>query len=98
MDADENEERSINIVMEMRKIIEKYARRSDISKVWRQDLPPSKSSSEYTLLLDDPLFEDILTDRYIEMEDTVGELNLVKNYNLLILKLINRELKEIEKG
>ena len=92
-DAKEGEARTITAVKASKAISEKYIRSAEYRTAY---LPPelakSRFPSDYKSLFRDPLFEDYLAERYMSMNETINELNLVKKKNSLVLKLINMEL------
>ena len=94
-DAKEEEERCVAAVIASQPIIEKYIRKVDYKSVHIPELGRSRFPADYQSLLQDPLFEDFLGERYISMYEALYELNNVKKKNVLILKLINIELNEI---
>jgi hypothetical protein len=93
-DAKENEQRCIAAVIASRFIVEKHIRNLNYRSVYLAEIGESKFPSDYQSLMRDPLFEDYLGERYISMDDAVGELNQVKKQNSLILELIKIELNK----
>ncbi len=91
-DAKENEDRSLEMRLESKYIIEKHIRIRDYRGVENKELGKSKFNSDYHALLKDPLFEDYITERFTSMDEAVLELNLVRRQNTLILDLIQKEL------
>ncbi len=93
-DAKENEQRCIAAVIASRFIVEKHIRILNYRSVYLAEIGESKFPSDYQSLMRDPLFGDYLGERYISMDDAVGELNQVKKQNSLILELIKIELNK----
>jgi len=91
-DAKEEEERCVAAVIASQPIIEKHVRKVDYKSVHVPELGKSRFPTNYQSLLQDPLFEDFLGERYISMHEALFELNDVKKNNALILKLIDAEL------
>ncbi|GAA4280367.1 DUF6090 family protein [Gaetbulibacter aestuarii] len=92
-DARENEDRCVAVVINSKPLLEKYIRNLDYRRVWKSELPPSQFDSDYIGLLNDPLFEDYLTERYITMADALSELNVLREANKRMLDMIRSELK-----
>lgn len=95
-DARENEDRSIDLRLESKPVIDRFVRSVDYRKFEHQDLGESKFTSDYKGLLNDPLFEDYISERYTFMLDAINELVIVKKQNERILELIEKELKYSE--
>ncbi|MDN3643238.1 DUF6090 family protein [Lutimonas halocynthiae] len=91
-DAKEEEERCVAAVIASQPVIEKHVRKLDYKSVHVPELGKSRFPTNYQSLLQDPLFEDFLGERYISMHEALFELNNVKKNNALILKLIDTEL------
>ena len=91
-DAKENEERSLNTRLEAKSVIERHVRNINYRSKDRKELGQSKFKSDYRALVQDPLFEDYISDRYSRMLDAVLELKTVRELNVQILNLINEEL------
>ena len=92
-DAKEGEVRTIRSVVAAKAIIEKHIRSVDYRTPYMPpELVKSRFTSDYESLFRDPLFEDYLSERYLSIYETLEELILVKKKNILILKLINKEL------
>jgi len=92
-DAKEGEVRTIVALIAARSIVEKHIRSQDYRNIWMPELGYSRFPSDYPSLFRDPLFEDYLVERYLSMNETLTEFNLVKKQNAIILKLIDKELK-----
>ncbi len=93
-DAKENEERSLVTRLEAKSVIEKHVRNVDYRRRDRKELGTSEFESDYRALIQDPLFEDYISDRYSRMLDAVLELSTVRELNIQILNLISNELNE----
>ena len=91
-DAREDEQRCVQAVIASKSIIEKHVRNLDYRSVYIHELGKSKNSSDYLALLQDPLFEDYLGERYLSMADAMTALNEVRKQNILIIELIKTEL------
>ena len=87
--------RTIRSVVAAKAIIEKHIRSVDYRTPYMPpELVKSRFISDYESLFRDPLFEDYLSERYLSIDETLVELNLVKKKNSLILELINKELNK----
>ena len=93
-DAKEGEVRTIAALVDSKSITERHIRNIDYRNSYLPELGKSRFLSDYQSLFRDPLFEDYLAERYLSMNEALGELNLVKKKNTLILKLINLELNK----
>lgn len=91
-DFKEGEARTIIAVKAAKSIIEKHIRLVDYKSIWSPSIGKSKFYSDYQSLFSDPLYEDYLGERYLSMEDALGDLIRVKEKNELILALIDKEL------
>ena len=91
-DYKEGETRTVEAVKASKFVIEKHIRLVDYKNTYSPALGKSKFSSDYKSLFSDPLYEDYLGERYLSMEDALGDLILVKKKNELILKLLDKEL------
>ena len=96
-DTKEEEERCVAAVIASQPIIEKHVRKLDYKSVYLPELGKSRFLTNYQSLLQDPLFEDFLGERYLSMHEALFELNDVKKNNELILKLIDTELTRKKK-
>ncbi|MFL0353976.1 DUF6090 family protein [Xanthomarina sp. GH4-25] len=90
-DAKENENRAHNTRWN-EKVLEKHIRNVDYRSADRAELGKSKFQSDYKSLIQDPLFEDYISNRYARIREAVLELNQVRAQNVTILKLINLEI------
>ena len=93
-DFKEGEIRTVDAVKKAKSIIEKHIRLVDFKNTWSPAIGKSKFTSDYQSLFSDPLYEDYLGERYLSMEDAIGDLILVKKKNELILELINEEFNK----
>ena len=93
-DAKENEDRSIELRLKSNYVLDRYIRIIDYRKIIHPDLGNSKFTSDYFSLVKDPVFEDYISERYTFMQDALNELHLVRNQNLIILELLDSELKK----
>ena len=93
-DAKENEDRSIDLRLKSNYVLDRYIRIIDYRKIIHPDLGISKFQSDYFALINDPVFEDYISERYTFMQDALNELYLVRNQNLKILELLDSELKK----
>jgi len=91
-DAKENEDRHINLRLESNHIWNRYVRSVNYRGVEHPELGTSKFESDYMGLLQDPLFEDYISERHTSVHDAILELQLVRAQNIKILELIDREL------
>ena len=91
-DFKEGEARTVEAVKKAKFIFEKHIRLVEYKNSWSSAIGKSKFSSDYQSLLNDPLFEDYLGERYLSMEMVLYDLMLVKKQNKLILALIDKEL------
>jgi hypothetical protein len=91
-DAKEGEVRTIDALVASRAVFEKHLRSLDYRNKWVPELGNSRFLSNYQSLFRDPLLEDYFVERYISIDETLNELNLVKKQNGTILKLIDVEL------
>ncbi|MEL4456456.1 hypothetical protein [Lutimonas vermicola] len=91
-DAQENEERALYTRLEGDHVIAKHIRNIDYRSTDRRELGKSKFNSDYKGLVLDPLLEDYISNRYARMLDAVNELNDVRDLNVRILQLIEKEL------
>jgi len=89
-DAKENEDRALNLRLNS-KAIYQHVRNVDYRGVERTELGKSKFDSDYEGLINDPNFEDYISERYSHMRDAILELNLVREQNLDVLDLIKQE-------
>lgn len=94
-DARENEDRSIDLRLEGKPVIDRFVRSIDYRSLEHPDLGESKYPSDYLALLKDPWFEDYISERHTFMEEAILELDLVKKNNKKILELIEIELKNL---
>lgn len=74
--------------------ITRHIRNADYRSSHLPELGPSKFPSDYGALIDDPEFEDYISDRYSKMKDALIELNQVREQNVAILELIRQEQQE----
>jgi hypothetical protein len=93
-DAREDELRSLDTRLAAKPVIEKYVRNVDYRSTDRTEMGKSKFSSDYRGLVQDPLFEDYISDRYSRMMDAVNELKSVRELNLKIIQLAEEELSQ----
>lgn len=91
-DAKENEVRAIDLRLESSSVLDRFIRSIDYRSVEHRELGKSKFPSDYQSLLNDPLFEDYISQRYSHIQDALFELNFVKTQNIKIIALINEEL------
>jgi hypothetical protein len=91
-DYKEGEIRTVEAVKASKSVIEKHIRLVDYKNTYSPALGKSKFNSNYQSLFNDPLYEDYLGERYLSMEDALGDLILVKKKNELILELLDKEL------
>lgn len=91
-DAKENEDRNIDLRINSKSVLDRFIRSVDYRSVVHEDLAHSKFNSDYQALINDPLFEDYISERYSHTSDALFELNLVKKQNKIILDLIDLEL------
>ena len=91
-DARENEDRTLELRLTAKHILEKHIRSRDYRGVEHKDLGISNFESNYYDLLYDPLFEDYISERHTTMEEAVLELELVRKQNLLIISLLKQEI------
>ena len=96
LDAKENEVYALNTRLNAYRIMEKYVRYTSFRSADRKDFHGSKFPSDYKGLFNDPLFEDYITERYNNMLEAVEELNIVRDLNINILRLIDKELEKNE--
>lgn len=94
-DAKEGEVRTIEALKASKIIIERHIRSANYRTSYLpSNFGKSKFLSDYQSLFKDPLFEDYLVERYMSMNEAIVDLNLVKQKNKLILKLIHLELNK----
>ena len=90
-DAKENEDRALNIRINSTAILQ-HVRNVDYRSTERTEFGKSKFHSDYQGLINDPNFEDYISERYSHMKDALIELNQVRTHNIEILDLIKHEL------
>ena len=95
-DAKENEDRSIDLRLQGKTVIDRFVRSIDYRSMEHPDLGKSKTPSDYRALLNDPLFEDYISERHTFTEEAVLELELVKKNNQKILELLELELEKTD--
>lgn len=94
-DAKENEDRTTQFQLNSSVII-RHVRSVDYFSIMYPELGPSKFSSDYMALLNDPEFEDYISERNIHTLDAINELQIVKKQNKEILRLLHHELNLIK--
>jgi len=90
-DAAENEERHISAWLDASPVLAPFVRKVDY-ETWFYESSNSKFDSDYQALVRDPVFEDLVADRYGHTLDAMQELRRVRQQNVQILQLIAREL------
>ena len=91
-DFKEGETRTVAALKSSKSVLEKHIRLVDYKNTHLPVLGKSKYTSDYQSLFNDPLYEDYLGERYLSMDEALGELFFVKKNNELILELIDKEL------
>lgn len=91
-DFKEGEARTVSAVKASKAILENHIRLVDYKSNWSPLIGKSKFNSDYKSLFNNPLYEDYLGERYLSMEDALGDLMRIKEKNDLILELIDKEL------
>ncbi|SIO01327.1 DUF6090 family protein [Algoriphagus halophilus] len=92
-DANENESWSLDHRMNKDFVIEKYVPKVTYRSFKNKEMGASKHPANYKKLILDPEFETYISERYSHMNDALKELHQVKALNILILQLIENELK-----
>ena len=92
-DANENESWSIDHRMNKDFVIEKYVPKVTYRSFKNKEMGDSKHPANYKKLILAPEFESYISERYSHMNDALMELYQVKELNILILQLIENELK-----
>ncbi|WP_228850932.1 DUF6090 family protein [Aegicerativicinus sediminis] len=92
-DAKENEDRTLMTRLEAKPVIGAYVRNVDYRGTESKILGESKFESDYIGLINDPLFEDYISDRLTRTSEAVKELGMVRKYNLQIIKMVDEELR-----
>ena len=92
-DARENEDRTLDLRLDSKTVLEKHIRSRDYRGIEHKNLGESFFESNYHDLLNDPLFEDYISERHTTMEEAVQELELVRKQNMLILDLLEEEIE-----
>ena len=92
LDAKENEDRHIADRIESIKNFTPYIRTADYFQSIAPSITGSKYPSDYSALLNFPVFEDYLARRIVQVGDAISELKLVRNHNQRIVMLIDKEL------
>ncbi len=95
-DASENEKRHMDLQLGSGSVVGPYVRLMDYYGLTYPKLPESDFTSDYHGLIRDPLFEDFITELYGHTMDAKYELKLVRQQNVKILQLVNRELNTLE--
>ncbi|MFD1314658.1 DUF6090 family protein [Namhaeicola litoreus] len=93
-DAKENEDRTLDYRLASDPILERFVRKVDYRRIHRPEMGISKHESNYTALMNDPLFEDYLAERLGHTADALIELLIVKEQNQAILEMIDVELNK----
>ncbi len=96
-DAKENEDRATEHRLNSDEVFSRFIRSRDYRSIQHTELGASKFTSDYQGLLNDPLFEDYISERNTHTLDAIYELNVVKEQNTLIIKLLENELNLIQK-
>lgn len=95
LDAKENEDRHIADRIESIKNFTPYIRTADFFQSIAPSITGSNYPSDYSALLNFPVFEDYLARRIVQVGDAISELKLVRNHNERIVMLIEKELGTI---
>lgn len=93
-DANENEHRSINKRINGDYVIDKHVPKINYRSFEHPELGSSEHPADYKGLISDLAFETYISERYSHTYDALAELNQVMDQNILILKLINKELNQ----
>ena len=95
-DAGENEKRHIEVQLRAGSIVNPYVRSLSSSGLSYYDLPESDFPSDFHGLMLDPLFEDYIAEVYIHTFDAQDELKLVRQQNVKIIQILERELNRFK--
>ena len=93
-DSEEEIQMLRNYQLDSKPLREKYIRVADLYKQFFPRAKRSNYPSDYSGLIKDALFEDYISYSYFNAVEYANELNIIKNNNLEILKLIEQELKK----
>ena len=93
-DSDEEIKTLRNYQLDAIPLREKYIRVADMYKQYFPESENSNYPSDYSGLINDALFEDYVSFSYYNALEYATELNIIKNNNLEILKLIDQEIKK----
>tara|TARA_R110002074_G_scaffold372431_2_gene547881 strand:- start:985 stop:1725 length:741 start_codon:yes stop_codon:yes gene_type:complete len=93
-DSEEEMQALRNYQMDTKPLFEKYIRLVDMWKPFYPGAIESKYPSDYTGIVNDVSFEDYVNNSYFNAQEYGFELNVIKNNNLEILKLIDQEVKK----
>jgi len=93
-DSEEEIQILLNYQLDAIPLREKYIRIADMYKHFFPVAKQSNYPSDYSGLIKDALFEDYVSYSYYYALDYAFELNIIKNNNLEILKLIDQELNK----
>ena len=93
-DSEEEIQRLRNYQSNSKPLREKYIRIADMYKQFFPGAKHSNHPSDYSALIKDVLLEDYVSYSFFNAFEYATELNIIKNNNLEILKLIDQELKK----
>ena len=83
-----------NYQQDSRRLFENYIRAVDTWKPYYTGAVQSKHPSDYTSFVNDVAFEDYVNHSFFHAYEYGLELNVIRNINLEILKLINLEIEK----
>ncbi len=93
-DLAENEDRAEKRQIESQMVFNDEIRQAGFMRIFSPGIKTSRFEFDYSRLFDNPGFEDYLAWRIVDVEDVKDELLSVRDHNMKIIELVNRELAD----